>query len=165
MQNHAVRLCVQDKDWYICRPMPNQLCFHIFSIHISLFFSEATLLLALMGRYFFAARKYTVSTTFLHLPLLQSQFQHRVSGQLHASCSEEFRETIRHFFWRFERSFARMIVWAWIHRYRETGPRFIRSGFMRSGFMRSLQEVYLDVMRGRINIFSILISSSPGKEK
>ena len=43
--------------------------------------------------------------------------------------------------------------------------RYMRSRFIRSGFMRSLQEVYLDVIRGRINIFSILISSSPGKEK
>ena len=43
--------------------------------------------------------------------------------------------------------------------------RYMRSRFIRSGFVRSLQEVYLDVIRGRINIFSILISSSPGKEK
>ena len=43
--------------------------------------------------------------------------------------------------------------------------RFVWSMLMRFRFMRSLQEVYLDVIRGRINIFSILISSSPGKEK
>ena len=34
-----------------------------------------------LERPFFAATKYIVSTTFLHLPLLRSPFQHHVSGQ------------------------------------------------------------------------------------
>ena len=85
-----------------------------------------------MRRYFFAATKYIVSTTFLCLPLLRSPFQHHVMDRYKAtiivraanahSRYEEFRETLWNCLRCFERSFVRMIVRATIHLYRETGP-------------------------------------------
>ena len=96
-------------------------CILIFVALILVFFFIDYSAVGLDGEIFFCCHKILFhQTTFLHLPLLSSPFQHRVSTQLQAygrpkSSARAFmlRGVSRNapiFLWRFERSFVRMIV-------------------------------------------------------